>query len=380
MKPARLQSLVDRLLARDERYRPLDLLLLTGRLDPEDLRGWEQGEPALLEDVLAGQIEGSVEQLRQAAEWARRLGLSSEAETSERRLFRNSQHDRLARTVWRRKTFEQPQGDLFFDNRYAVARASLARSLLEADQAAAETHLAEMARIEPGNEAQADAEHLVGALAWLEGAPSRLEAMVKALEEDLAPRARRFFGHSESERYLARFWAHLAETLDPAEFDPARPDQHPSALAERLADWAGVIAAVEAVDRYVEQPVLLARLAGAALELGQREQALAALCQLCWRHGPAAERWLDSCDDAELTRRVERYWDLEPALPIERFPAWLVLTGYPMPDCPADQQPAGSTAEALAQLKALRQNPADLQRREWLQVHEPALFALWIGG
>lgn len=378
MRLSRIQTLVDRLLVRDERYRPLALLRLVGRLPEDELRRWEQGDSGFLQDGMAGNIDAIVGLLRQADGWARKLGLAAEIEPAEQRCFRNPQHDRLARTVWRRRVDESAQGDLFFDNRFSVARSGLARSLVEADAAAAEQHLADLARAVPGNEHQADAEHLVGSLAWLGQAPADTGAVMRALETDIALRARRFLGHAEGERFLARFWQHLQSRLDPTAFDPEHPDHHPSAIAERLEDWPAVIACAEAVPDYFEHAALLACLASAALQLGQRDRGLQALCQLCWRHPAQAEQWLDASIDEELNRRIAIYWDMDETLPIGLFPAWLALTGYAVPDCPPELAPQSSAVEALAQLKTLRQDPTDIQRREWLQLEQPALFELWM--
>lgn len=379
IKLARVHSLVDRLLARHERYRPLDLLRLLGRLPEPELKRWEQGELGILQDGLAGNVDVIISLLKQADAWARKLGLAAEIEPAERLCFRNPQHDRLVRTVWRRRAEQNAQGDLFFDNRFSVARSSLARCLAEGDPAGAEQHLAAMARTLPGNEHQVDAEHLVGSLAWMRAVPSDPGAIMDALASDIGPRARRFLGHAEGERFLARFWRHLQRRLDPASYDPEHPEHHPSAIAEQLEDWAGVVSSVKAVTAYPDHAPLLAALARAALRQGQRDHGLLALAQLCWRHPAVAEQWLDASDDEELSRRVAIFWDLDPALPTELFPAWLALAGYSMPDCPPRDQFPDSAAEALRQVQALRQDGEDIHRREWLQVNQPALFALWIG-
>ena len=308
------------------------------------------------------------------------LGLRAEVEEDNGtgpRWFRNPVSDRLARTVWQRPA-ETPQADLFFDNRFAVARGNLARALVDGRSDAADECLAEMARAGGDPQAQADAEHLVGALAWLDAPVTDAAARRATIERELAPRAQRFLGRREAGVFLDRLWRWLVGGQDPANFDPDRPDDHPSHLLARLGDHSAVIAAVRAVKDYLDQPELLARLAHAGLSGGQRETGLVALCQLCWRHPERAEAWLDACRDDELVRRVERFWDLEPPLAIGLFPAWLISVAYPLPDIPAEQLPAGSDAEAMVRFRSLRQRPDDREQRAWLQAEQPLLFRHWL--
>ncbi|MFU8830923.1 MAG: hypothetical protein ACNA7J_02095 [Wenzhouxiangella sp.] len=379
MKETKIHALVDQLLARDHCYRPIELLKLIHRLAPERQRQWESGQLAYLEDGLAGDPDQSVAVLRVAADWAGRLKLDAEVEQRpgrQNRLFRNANADRLARTHWRRP--QTAQADLFFDNSFAVARARLARALLAGDAGASEDHLAAMARAEPANAVQADAEHLVDALGWLRQSPSDPAALLSAVDQDLAPRADRVLSRRDGEKYLEQFWRHLLGSVDDKRFDPDRPQLHPSALHERLADWQAVVSSILDTPDWHRHAVLVGRLASAGLTSGRREQGLAALCQLCWRHPEAASAWLDGSDDDELTRRAEHFWDLDPELDIKLFPAWLVARGYAMPDVVPSDQPDHTAAEAMPRMKALRQDPENLALREWFQAHQPVLFQHWL--
>lgn len=380
MKPDRIQSAVDRLLARDQSYQPVALLKLIGRVDAADLSRWESGEFKCLEDVLYGNPEACLEELRLAAAWAGKLGLQAQVEPADgsgRRVFRSSTAEQLARSTWRRAA-PSAQGDLFFDTGFAQARSALNQALLAADRSQAEQALADMSRADPGNDVQADSERLIEALAWLEGGLDDPAARLALLEEDVGPRARRLLGAVDGQRFLARFWRQLAEGLNAAEFDPAQALLHPSAVLARVEDWQGVISAVTAFRNYLDQPELLARLANAALAEGDREQGIAAVCQLCWRHGKAAEAWLDACQDDELVRRIEIFWDLDPPLEIALFPAWLVSVAYALPDIPADVCPDTPAAKAWTRFRALRADPTDMDQREWLQREQPTLFGHWL--
>ena len=65
-----IQALVDKLLARDHSYRPIELLSLTRRLDKAGLAATRSGEIRVLEDVLYG----NVSRCEAAAEDRGRLG------------------------------------------------------------------------------------------------------------------------------------------------------------------------------------------------------------------------------------------------------------------------------------------------------------------
>jgi len=374
MNSQRIQALVDRLLARDHSYRPIELLSLTRRLDKAGLARYRSGEIRVLEDVLYGDVSRCEALLKTAADWARHLNLEPETEprsAGQPALFRKSSVDRLARTLWHRPA-ASPQADLFLDNRFAVARGQLVRHLLSGEHDRAETALADMARADGANDFQADAEHLVGALSWLDRPPTDPEAFQATVEQELAPRAERFFGARDGQKFLQRFWNHLATAADPADLDPEHASRHPAMLAARSGQWDRVLEAVAAVPEFFRHADLLEVQAKAALELGQRETALGAICQLCWRHPERAEVWLEQVDDDEIERRIEQFWDLEPALEIPLFPAWLLARAYPLPTIP--NPPNTSEAQALERVRKMRKKPNDVDQRGWFQKNHPMLL------
>ncbi len=378
MTRERLHTVIDQLLARDSEYRPLALLLAVHRLDRATLASHDGGELVVLEDGLQGDPERIIALLEAAAQRARQLGLSSESEArppGQGRYFRAPAADRLMYIRWRRAE-ASPQSDLFFDNRFAVARARLVRHLQAAERAEAEAALAELSRADPGNDIQADAEHLVGALAWLDAPPDDDSALLERVEHDLAARARRLLGERDSQRYLARFWTGLAERREGMRHDPEQPLLSPALLRARAGDWTGVLDAIDQEQAPWRHHRLLIVELRAALRTAQRERALAALCRLCWQHPQAAEAWLELGEDDELARRVEQFWDLEPALPVGLFPAWLLARGYPLPL--VEPVPEIDQARALACIRTLRRRPDDLSARQWLQDYQPALLRQWL--
>ena len=376
-----LHQLLDELLAQEQAYRPLSLLRRVHRLAAEDERRFRAGEIGLLEKHLFGAPGRAAALLTQAAAWARHRGLSAEPErvaTGAPRVFANPHQEQLARTHWQRPA-GNPQGDLFLDTGFAQARSGLIKSLLQADRDAAERYLSDMARAESGHVDQADAEHLVGALDWLDQPTAGLAGYLRA---ELLPRAQRLMGQTQAAEFVRRFRQVLAQHPFSQAFNPAEPDQHCSAWWFELQEWAQTVTACQRAlaeqPAAFDSPPLLSRLATAGFKGGDREQALLAVCQLCWRHPEAAERWLETTEDSEVARRIARFWDMDPLLPIALFPAWLALEGHAPAPPPDDQLPPSPAAAALAQVRALRHDPESLAAREWLQSEQPELFRLWL--
>lgn len=369
--------LVDRLVARDGCYRPVELLKRLHRLEAADERRWLRKEIDVLSDVFYGHPECCLMLLRTAEDRARRLELEcSDEPAAGRRVFRIAGADALFHRSWSRRTSDSQQ-DLFFDGGHSAARKALERALLEADVDRAEGDLAEMARAGVDEAVQADAEHLVGALARLHQPAADVDELMAEIAGDLGQRARRFLGHEGGERYLAHFWRFLAESTAASHYETRRPDRHRSAFLERLADWPAVIESVEVVADYHQHAPLLTRLVRAGLVSGERQLALAALARLCWHHPDEAEQWLESTSDADTAERVARFWDLEPPLPIEQLPAWLAAVGAPMP--PPDENDSSDHAELLRRTLRLRTRPNERGHREWLQQHYPDLMRHWLG-
>ncbi len=376
MKPARIQELVERLVTRDGRYRPLELVRMTGRFDEAGVAEWQAGQVGFLEDILFGHPAVCIEELETAAAWARKLGLraANEPTRPERRAFRSARAEQLVRTEWQRED-SGPQTDLFFDSGQAVARAGLIRSLADADPVAAERELAILARLDPDSSLQADGELLIGGLHELERSSTGLSVLARMVDGELEPAARRIMDDDSRQQYLARFWRHLAELA--ARSDQCNDALHASVFMARAGDWKAVIGAILAQPEFTASPALLARLTTAALSLQQRPLALEALCQLCWRDREAAETWLEASTDDELCRRIDQFWDLEPAPGTELFPAWLVLAAYPMPDNATMPMPDCLAAQAYSRAWKLRQDPGNLEQRAWFARNHPDLMQQW---
>ena len=371
---------VDRLLARDGCYRPLELLVRVHRLPASDRRAWQRGEIGYLEDALIGNPRRVLALLEAAADRARGLGLRCEPEPAGQGRYRHDATERLVGVAWQRAG-GQPQGDLFMDSGAGSARRALEQALINGEAGNAEAALGELAGIEPGSDMQVDAEHLVDALAWLTAAPEDAATMLETLDRDIAPRAHRVLGARRAGEFMARFWQHLADHQDPAVFDPERAECHPAALAARRGEHETVIAAVEAVPDHWRHAALNQHHASAALALGRRQEGLQSVCQLCWRHPGQAVQWLERhCTDPVLEGHIERFWDLDEAFEIELFPAWLAAQGHPVAPAEPARHPETVPAKAFTHLQSLRQDPNDVAAREWLKEEVAGFFEYWMKG
>jgi len=385
-----IQSLIDQLLARHETLDPLDLLLASGRLSRARLDHWRRDDASTwLEDSLAGDPARAVELLHRAAAVAGRLELEPQQMEAgplaneagkPKRFFRNPTADRLARTHWRRNP-DTPQLNLFFDNRFNVARADLVAALLASEPARAERALVEMAGISAANDLQGDAELLVESLPKLQQVFDDPQRWLDYIECVLEPAARRVMT-GQADRWLESFWRKLARAPAVQHFDATHPQLHISEIAARFGDWPGVIDGVRAVPDHAAHPVLLQRLVQAALMVRDRATALEALARLCWSGHALADRTVQEIDDSLLADARDRFFDLDCELDLADFPAWLALSNQSMPDFKPWNSDAAQGIDAhwtiYTVARRLARKPDEIDLRAKLRHLHPELFRVWL--
>lgn len=114
-----------------------------------------------------------------------------------------------------------------------------------------------------------------------------------------------------------------------APFDPEHPALHASYAYAQCLDWCRTPAAVEAVEDYAAQPVLLARLAEARCRNGDRDGAIGTWAALRWRFPADAEKIMEGPElpDNRLREAWIRFCDqnLDPPPETSLFPAYLLL-------------------------------------------------------
>ena len=378
---------IDDLLARHGVYRPIDLLTALRRLPEASLRAWQLDPALVLEDELLGDPDRWIETLKRAAGWAEKLGLQRQlrvpktADGQPLRASRKPWLQQLLVTEYRRPD-TGPQLDLFIDNPQTVARNRLIRALIANKIETALEALGQFSQAGAGHDELSAAETLVDALNWPGDAKLQPATGLAFLEQQLAPAARRLLDRG-ADAWLAPYWNRLADAMHPRQFDPDQPKLHPGWPARQAKDWARVIESCNAVEDFPRQPILLQRLADAAIALGDRMLAISALAELCWQDPHAAEIWLRDCREPGIEARRDQFWDLEPELDTALFPAWLGLF-LPTPD-PIGRDTSDNTSNNTANARetyntarALHASPGDPERRIALRDRAPELLARWL--
>ena len=363
-----IEQAVDRLLHLHGEYRPTDLLVALGRLDPADVQAWQTGSEQRLSDLLFGDVVIVARELLSARNYAERLGLLPEREAAiPPEGTPPGLTEGWATTRWTRPA--APQLDLFFDGRATSRARELITALAGHDRSRAAAALDELERTEPGHP-------LVGA------APQLLAAMAPDLSDPdaawpvLESASRVAEGNLEQQAadYLRPLWTAMADAL------ACHPDarHHPSAAWARIGDWEAVVRSLGDDPTAVSGPEQLMRAVQAHERTGDHRAALHWFFHLCWRYpetGEDIERLadrtlnldaaLDRWDDRELVR--EWGW--------QEFPSWLILIGHVPADRWANDPAATGAFRALV---AVLRDPSSIEARQALQQAHGGVFRQFI--
>ncbi|MGD8914031.1 MAG: hypothetical protein PVJ68_14995 [Candidatus Thiodiazotropha sp.] len=327
----RIEEQIDQLILEKGEYHPLELLLQEERLSYEDYEAWRSGEIRDLADLLFGNPEQILKSLEQAADYLQRLGWESERLIYRERgrpdagPLRFSQESRFDDSFHRayRKPREQPQLDLFSDTTATYLVNGITQALKTLNATDARQSLQRLCESAPDHSQLGELERLVEALESLDSPLSDVEAEQQRLQTETSPLAERHLNKA-SGFLLIPLWRRLTGALQHRVFDPSRPDLHPSYTAIQARDWTMVRQAVEQEVDWQRQPLLLERHAMACTYLSDQAAALQSWCLICWQF-PEMEERLERCGDHTLQRGWQAFLDLEPELPTEDFPAWLIL-------------------------------------------------------
>jgi hypothetical protein len=167
-------------------------------------------------------------------------------------------------------------------------------------------------------------ERLTEAAEDLDAPVADVDAELDRLQETLVPLADSLLGPT-ARHLLIPLWRRLSQALQDEPYRAAAPEHHLSHAAAQALDWAGVRQAVEREPQWQSEPVLLLRHARACDQQREFTAALPSWFALCWRFPEQAEVLAGSANH-ELCERWEAFQDLEPALPVASFPAWLLLS------------------------------------------------------
>ncbi|GAB4197748.1 MAG: hypothetical protein Tsb002_32160 [Wenzhouxiangellaceae bacterium] len=378
-----LASRVEQLLAQHGSYRPVDLLVSLRRLSEAALDQWRSApatSPVVLEEQISGAPERWVELLREAADWAERLGLEREiripqgADGVRLKASRSPYRQQLLCAEYRRRE-SGPQLNLFLDNPAMIARNQLSEALLAEDAVAAGERLSRLAAAGVDHSTQTAAEVLIDALGWqLPDDPARALTLI---EQQLSPAAEQFFGH-RAQPFLRRYWRRLMSKLPAAEYDPEQPRHHPSWAAMRAANWGAVIETIQTVPDYWRHVELLTRMADAAIALEHPSSLMQAVIELCWCDEAIAEQWLNRCTHASVEAALDTFCNSDSEPQWSLFPAWLALSvTVPQPDS-LQTAPPSPAQQAFIAARELRPQRDNLDKRQQLQQHAPGLLQLWL--
>ncbi|GMQ87534.1 MAG: hypothetical protein BMS9Abin08_0738 [Gammaproteobacteria bacterium] len=381
-----VQHQVDRLLLEQGEYLPLEFLLQEGRLNYADYESWRNGELDTLDEALFGDHEHIQQQLTQAADYLQRLGWQMETATyqawrndhSQRLSF--SQNSALDRCFHQRyhKPQDQSQLDMFTDAPATNLVNGTTRALVNRNASEARRQLESLYDTAPDHGRLGELERLVEAAENLDAPVIDTAADTQLLQTTLTPLAESLLG-KESRNLLTPLWRRLSSALRNQPYQTAQPDMHASYTASRAMDWDIARQTVEQVPDWQADPVLLQRHARACDQLHLRRDALLSWFNLCWRF-PQQSDALESSSDAELHRQWINFLELEPELPAQTFPAWLLLDkpgltrilAAPHNDtttCPASYQ-------TLYRLQSNIADPTDehIALRARLKQQDPVLF------
>lgn len=359
-------------------YTPTDLLLAVGALSRDGYDAWRTGDESALDEAIED-VAAARAVLREAAVFARNLGLIEGAPEPRLAVAGGTELDQLLRVAWRPASDER-QGDLFRDNATTVTVNALRDALAVRDVSGARRHRARLLELQPDHPGAEQAAILIGAIEATpplgpEEAADRCDRVVR----QWMPAAAALLG-AHGQRFLAPLWRDVGTALEGIAFDPHHPDRHASWAFRQCLDWEGVKRAVLAVPDFASHPVLLGRLADAECALHERVEAVRlwfALCASAPRHfrelirspdfpdAGLAQAWHEAMDADELDG------DLSP----EWFPAWMLIRepglARALPALPGSDGPT----RAFNLLRELRHGAESDERRVPLRARLKAVHS-----
>jgi hypothetical protein len=228
------------------------------------------------------------------------------------------------------------QLDIFQHSRDVMLRNELAQALQRRDAQAAESARKALATEYPADAALADASTLLCSLSYFDTAPftafARVQQARRAVEEQVAPAARRQLGEAAADPWLSAIWASLARRVSELPYCRDDPQSHSAALWLHAGDWDAAVEAVERIESWWRIPAALAWMARARWQISGFDIALPLFVELAWVSPRRFEELARSLQDRALSALLQRFdadfeghGDTDDAA---WFPAWL-LTDQP---------------------------------------------------
>ena len=389
-----VQAAVQQLVMEHGEYAPLELLLAANRLGYEDYRAWREGRLGSLDTVLAGGPHEVRTWLAGAQSWAETHGLDREPvvhhgwEENAGAVLTASVDPALNALLGSRfrRIREHDQLDLFIDGAQTAAVNALLDALAARDAGEAGRALARLVGIDRDHGQRLLAAALIAALeAPAPEGPERGLERLDRMEREWLPAASALLGARRRD-FLAPLWRDVGRALEPAPFDPSRPERHASRAYREGLDWERVRRSVLAVADHERQPVLLARLAEAEWRLRNRVQAVGWWFALCRLAPEAFERLIEAPEFPDWALRTA--WrlalehDPEPGMTPAWFPAWMLieepgLAGVFDPRR-LDDDPSLAFDAVMALLAHPEPDERGIELRRALQALHPGLLARYL--
>ena len=393
-----LTAQVDQLLLEQGRLDPLELLLALDLLPYEDYEAWRSGHRADLQAALLADPDDVATLLQLAASHASGQGmranpLEHRGWGGNDRLLNLGANQRLSQAC--AETFAPAEGrrqlDLFHDSAGLLLENGLRDALAARRINDARDHIAGLMHHDPrharlqgylrlvqivddgADDADDDAQNRPPSRAFdAADRLAQLDAIERIAWDLLGHRARDF---------LTGLWARLAQQLGGIDYDPASPRLHASHAWLRAERWDAVRTAIEDEPDWREHPDLTALHAEAAWRRRDPATARQDWAWLCWEHPHHAERLLatTTLPDPRLREFWNAFEDLDEALDVEEFPAWLLINDSSAGAAvPPDQAPADERGTTYQLLHRLVSGDDNIERRRQLDEIHPTLLRLFL--
>ena len=367
-----LFSVADKLVFEHGEFDPVEFLAAVGLLDERDRGARPSGTRIDLHSLLVCSVDEAIDALQRASSYLRKQGFDvrPRADHGSTAYLAGSatQLSELCAVCLRPSG---AQTDLFRDSAVVLAQEAVCVALAAHDLAGASIALQRLQAAGDRSNVPDGYRALMDAVADQGVSPvERLEE----LETKIVPLAYKHL-RMHARAYLVSLWHRLAKRLDGVPFSVGSPACHSSYAYLHAECWTEALAASTAEQGWEREPVLMARAAEAHSRLGNRAQARCLWTRMCWvRPDAAAQLLAGMCGDPILARRWHEFCDLDPELPIEDFPAWLLMADLRQREFVPLDLAQENAAGAYAAMYRLVQNHGDVSARQAVSHHNKDLL------
>lgn len=326
-------ALVEQTLADHGIWNAVVFLLISHRLRQSDYEAWRLGGIACLEDAVIGNPRRILAMLDAALAHAQSMGLDSATITwtgwgkqagKQLRLFRDDETNARFQIQLAPRP-DRPQLDLFMDAPHTILMNRLRRALLDRDPEQ-DTIFDRALDDMPNEPALARLDTIRAAMK--QKTADDAAVWFKHLDEAIAPAVMDEFNRRVMD-IMAPLWRRVAGAMQDAPFDPEHGAPHASEAWFRAHAWESCLEAIESVSGWYRHACLHERRIAALSAMGNHDavrQGWMAFCWLCPRDAAGALNRADlhACG---LQRLWQQFSHMEPAQPVEDFPALMRLHG-----------------------------------------------------